>query len=860
MPTASLHPVLRYLGFLLPVVVAGALLLLSVSVAAHSLPWLVAICVLTGLFLAALRLPRQTELRLPFVAYAGFWCLYLINVWYLHVDVPREDIQATQARVDFVARFICLGTICVPVIVYSFALRIARLDRAFFRWIEWLGWALALFFCAASLAGRFVENWHWSGTVWVPTLDGLYGVFSLFAPVYVLLGWCAALVRVFTAPSRRWRLQLVYYLIGFVPFSLACLSHFLISSGMRLHPVGGWLFILHFAIVAYAVWVHRLYDVTVILRRSLAYALVSLAMGLLYATALWASASLAGAGEGGVGAALLFVLAAGLLITPLLAHVQRLVDRAFARDDANRREALEVFSSRMATCIREEDVCDPLCQVLLASLKTRAVRLFLCEENGELRLAGQDLTGRTTAEPSPAAVEYLRRKWADAGHAMVVVGFGPQDRNPLETIQMTEGQEHLIVPVRHRDRLLGGLLIEPKIADDPFFPDDRRFAEAAAAQAGVALVNARSFARIRHLQELTRQTIDGMTAAVVLMDQDGRPVLSNPAARSLLGLPDGDGASATAWSDLRNRQPVLADWLGQCIQEGGVRLNSELHLDGSERRFLLGNAHPLTQTDGEQRLTLFLFSDLTEYRTMEERLRRQEYLVRTGTMIAAINHEIGNILQPIQTQVRKLGEGSGDEAAKRKSVELLHDRTEALARLLRNLKDFARPIELRIRAVDVEELTKSVIQDVNEQHKDERLLIEMQMGEEAKTCQADGYWLRQVLYNLVRNAVEATAGRENRRVRILSRFHGAHIELSVEDNGPGIASAVKGRLFEPFASTKAETGTGLGLSLCRKIVDLHDGILTVESQEGAGARFTIRLPTPSPQDTLQPSAHHSTGE
>ena len=853
MPIASLHPVLRYTSFLLPIVIAGGLLRLSFWAAPASMPWLVAAFVSVGLFIAAQRLPSSTELRRPFMAYSGVWFVYLVNVWYLHVDVPGDDLTASQTRVDMVARAVALGAICVPVVIYSFALRISRLRRAFFRWIEWGGWALAAFFSLASLSGNFAEDWYWSGTVWVPTTDGLYGHFALFAPIYVLLGWCVALVRVFTAPSRRWRLQLMYYLIGFVPFSLACLSHLLISSGKQVYPFGGWLFILHFAIIAYAVWVHRLYDVTLILRRSLAYALVSLAMGLLYAGALWVSTMLAESNESGGWSALLFVLAAGLLITPLLAHTQRWVDRVFARDEANRRRALEGFSSKMATCLREDDVCDPLCRVLLDSLKTRAVWLFLMSESGALQLAGYATARTSSPAAGSEALEHLQRHLATSSPATTSVDLAPNREDRSGAVQVTEGCDHLLVPVRHRERLLGGLIVEPKIADDPFFADDRRFAEAAAAQASVALVNARSFARIRQLQELTRQTMDGMTAGVMLVSGDGRIVLANPASRSLLGFAGCAEDGSRRLPELREQQPGLVEWLGDCLLKNEDRLNSELQLAGGEPKFLLGSAHPLTEADDGTRLMLFLLHDVTEYKSMEERLRRQEYLARTGTMIAAINHEIGNILQPIQTQVRKLVGLPEAEPPQRSTVERLQDRTAALDRLLRNLKDFARPIELRIRDVDVRELAQEVIRDLPEQHSD-GVAFEVQIGSEAKTCRGDGYWLRQVLYNLVRNAVEATSGREDRRVCVTTEETDASLALKVKDNGAGIAPAVRKKLFEPFASTKAETGTGLGLSLCRKIVDLHGGNMSAESEPEKGTTFTVSLPTAAPQNRAPLSA------
>jgi signal transduction histidine kinase len=405
---------------------------------------------------------------------------------------------------------------------------------------------------------------------------------------------------------------------------------------------------------------------------------------------------------------------------------------------------------------------------------------------------------------------------------------------------MGEGDEQLVVPVRHRDEVLGCAVLEPKRADEPYFPEDQRFADAVAAQSAVALLNARAFERIRQLQELNQRTLDGLSAGVLLLTRAGSVVLWNEAARGMLAAGSGASFPATL-AEAKALQPQLVGALEAALADGRARENAQLSLETPRRVFLLLSVRPLAQTGGEP-LFLVLLHDLTAYKEMEATARRHEDLAKVGEMISAINHEIGNILQPVHTQLRKLDTGTAPDEVLPHALPVLKDRIGALDRLLNDLKDLARPLELRVRAVSLTDLTDSVLGDIRELPVAEGIEFHVELAANARECPADGHWLRQVLYNLVRNAAEATAGRDRREIWITSSLWGGMVCLSVRDNGPGISPLVRARLFEPFASTKGGAGTGLGLSISRKVVELHGGRIEARGEDGAGACFSVFLP------------------
>jgi signal transduction histidine kinase len=122
------------------------------------------------------------------------------------------------------------------------------------------------------------------------------------------------------------------------------------------------------------------------------------------------------------------------------------------------------------------------------------------------------------------------------------------------------------------------------------------------------------------------------------------------------------------------------------------------------------------------------------------------------------------------------------------------------------------------------------------------------------TVNGDAYYLRQVFENLVRNAREAMDGQEEPpRLSVAVLRQGADAEVRVTDNGPGIAPENLQRIFQPFVSTKGK-GMGLGLAICREIVEGHGGRLEVDSTVGRGTTFTVTLPLYADSPALSPAA------
>ncbi len=353
------------------------------------------------------------------------------------------------------------------------------------------------------------------------------------------------------------------------------------------------------------------------------------------------------------------------------------------------------------------------------------------------------------------------------------------------------------------------------------------------------LLNVAKFERMQleELRNLNRQTVEALATGILLVGSSGKVLLTNSALLKLCGC---GTQPPEKLSDMACHEFTAA--VSDAIANGRATANQNLDVTvhGAVSHTLL-SLHPVRSAAAET-IFLVVLHDITEYTELEARSKKDEGLARVGEAISAINHELRNLAQPIFSQIKRLSQIKIDDPAYHESVGVLANRMEALNRLLNNLRDLSRPIELRLRKLNLAELSESVCRDLSESTQTHRVQILRKVDDAGAECVADGQWLRQAVFNVVRNAVEATAHVPEPRVTVSIERTGTETVLAIHDNGCGIAPDQQRRLFVPFFSTKGEAGTGLGLSISRKIVLLHGGRIDAESKSGVGTTFRIVLP------------------
>jgi two-component system sensor kinase FixL len=218
-----------------------------------------------------------------------------------------------------------------------------------------------------------------------------------------------------------------------------------------------------------------------------------------------------------------------------------------------------------------------------------------------------------------------------------------------------------------------------------------------------------------------------------------------------------------------------------------------------------------------------------------------------GQMAAALAHELS---QPLGTAVnfgnaarRLLDSGQHDNLdTARTHVDAAVAQVLRAAQIMRRLQDFVSQGETDKRVENMEQIIADATALALIGPEILGMEVSRDLGADAALVFVDRIQIQQVLVNLIRNAVEAMAGRELRSLRVTSRLvAGEIVEVSTIDNGPGLPQAVLGRLFQPFVTTRRD-GMGLGLSICRTIVEAHSGRLWAEPNPNGGTIFRFTVP------------------
>ena len=239
-----------------------------------------------------------------------------------------------------------------------------------------------------------------------------------------------------------------------------------------------------------------------------------------------------------------------------------------------------------------------------------------------------------------------------------------------------------------------------------------------------------------------------------------------------------------------------------------------------------------------------------ELQQAHQAMIQAEKLTSLGKLAAVVAHEINNPLSGILTYaklLRKWIERGDDLAGRagemRDSLQLIESESRRCGEIVRSLLMFARAAPLNVSDVDVNAIVRQCIKLVEHKLDFGNIEAVLELGRDLPLARGDAGQIEQLLLALVMNAIEAMPHEGTLRIVTKPAEENRKVVMVVQDNGTGIPAAVLGRLFEPFVTTKEEgKGVGLGLAICRGIVERHQGHIAVASEPGLGTTFTITLP------------------
>ncbi len=347
---------------------------------------------------------------------------------------------------------------------------------------------------------------------------------------------------------------------------------------------------------------------------------------------------------------------------------------------------------------------------------------------------------------------------------------------------------------------------------------------------------------------LVSSLTEALREGVILLDPDGKAVVSNRQAREVLGLADlGDAAFAQAFAALRRGNPELDQVLEAGVHDRQAARDRNLTLDTAGGRVSIQLTAYVLADPRETMGMMLVVKDRASIATLERSLREASRLQAIVRLTGSVAHEVKNPLGAIGIHLehlrRRLARLRDADPLAEERVQVIRDEIGRLREVLEEWLRLTSPDERVPAQVPLSELLASVARllRVEARHQHVELIVE-QEGEPASAALAAPR-LRQVLLNLCLNALQAMPDGGRLTVRAMQR--GDRVMLEVEDTGSGIPEAVRERIFDVHFTTRPG-GSGLGLAICKRIVEEADGSIGFESVAGQGTTFRLALPIASP--------------
>jgi two-component system sensor histidine kinase PilS (NtrC family) len=252
----------------------------------------------------------------------------------------------------------------------------------------------------------------------------------------------------------------------------------------------------------------------------------------------------------------------------------------------------------------------------------------------------------------------------------------------------------------------------------------------------------------------------------------------------------------------------------------------------------------LQNEEGDDIGTVIVFQDLTEITQLRDAANRADRLATLGRLSAGLAHEIRNPLNSISGSVELVRDSPRLDQQERRLLSVILKESDRLNELVTNMLQVGRPVEPQLQNQVLGQLVEEVVEMARQNPSTNREVnVETSLPQDPVTAYIDGDQIKQVLWNLIKNAIQASPSGATVRVRLERESDGQAV-IEVSDDGMGIDSENTEKIFEMFHSERTQ-GAGIGLALVRQIVDAHKGSIVVKSSPNKGATFRVALPVRS---------------
>ena len=759
---------------------------------------------------------------------------YLVTLlsFIVYVYTPAGDIDFSYKVLEIIEE---LATILLPPITLNFFL---VFPRPITRRMSLLA---ALYLPPALLALWDADLLVFSNRLAIAaplkSLDVIHRWELVHFAIYFTLAVVALAYTYRTAAAvGRKQIKWIYLgmIAGFLPFLAVYLVPYLLIG--KVQPIYTTIAILPLALIplAFAVSIlkYKLWDVEVVIKEALAYAVV-FAFGMIAFSTVNLILSHVieerSALERNFLAFTSGLVIAGVLI-PVKGRIESVIEMFVYRESYRHRRAMSEFAQELATFHDVHELISMMRDRLRAALGVERMNLFTLEGGSLLIYQEEDGVPRRAfaADFGPMPEE----------GPMVLTEPRLPDATEKPWLLLRAGYRY-VFPLRNRGELQGLLLLGTRRGEEPLSRDDIHLVGSLCAPVALAIENSRLYGRlrrqleeIRSLKEYNENIIESSSSAIAVVANDGTILTANKAFWELVG---GDDVDAPI--------DVLFPPYDMLRKSGARSISTDFVNRAGVEKEVTVTSSPLSAGDVADGARVLVIGDVTERVRLERELQDKERLASLGLLAAGVAHEVNTPLTGISSYAQLLLAETAPDDPKYRLLKKMEQQSFRASSLVNNLLDLiaSRPRTREI--VNVPQLVNATLalhEDLLEKKK-----IQVHVAPMSDVVVHGNFHdLQQVLTNVLLNARDAVPERGNIWINV--EQNDGQVRIRIKDDGKGIPADLQGRIFEPLVTTKrGQGGTGLGLAITRRILHASNGDIAGESAPGAGAEFVVTLPRPS---------------
>ncbi|RMF91994.1 MAG: PAS domain-containing protein, partial [Candidatus Schekmanbacteria bacterium] len=350
----------------------------------------------------------------------------------------------------------------------------------------------------------------------------------------------------------------------------------------------------------------------------------------------------------------------------------------------------------------------------------------------------------------------------------------------------------------------------------------------------------------RHIIETKNRLetlFDGITDGICIIGKDYNLITMNKAMKELMSV-ENDNYEGEHCYKLFCKSDSICDVcpVRETFETGkSFQIQREIKGENGDKTYWQISTFPIKDANGNVNQVIKYVRDFTENKRISDELELSKRLSALGQMIAGVAHEIKNPLQNISMGISLIKYDIDKDSESAKTLEGVIEGVKKLNNIVSDLLDFSRPLKIETIDYDINEVLEGVIDEFSAEFSAKRVILHKNfLNKGNSNVKIDAFKIKQVFYNLFQNALEAMP--DGGQIWVVSDSQIGNgikrVIIKIKDSGVGIREDNINQVFDPFFTTKSK-GVGLGMAIVKRIIELHGGTISVESEEGKGTEFTI---------------------